>query len=457
MKNSSAAFFEIFFLVFVASFFLTLGVDLRDQLYLRLWLGGILSAVFFIFFQKESPASKDLTVLCFFSFLGFILIRFLGTVFLIIKAGNLTPDRLLLFPQYLYSPFRWSFYFVFFLLSFCFFRTKARVHHLLWTLAGTGFFLAINAIPPFLLKGEASYLAGDGQMVYFHPLFYSCEVLSKYVFGRFSFINYVGDLIALGFFPAWGLFFREWDLWRQEKETKHLILFVTAAFFCAATALGVVLFLSRGTLICFFWALIVYLFTAFLKFPSRSQSLGVAVSLFLVLVVLFSTGTLKKGWNEIRTLQTESEKTKESISTNREGARRAVRIYLSHPLLGVGTEGYLNFSLRYGSPKPAGESHPSWVMADHKAMCHYLQVLAEEGIGAFFYFLFLLAYFFESIRGFFKTKSRFQFISSLSLFAPVFMVLSHAAINHLMQQFSISILTYIFMGATLALFRPDFE
>ena len=90
-------------------------------------------------------------------------------------------------------------------------------------------------------------------------------------------------------------------------------------------------------------------------------------------------------------------------------------------------------------------------------MCHYLQVLAEEGSGAFLYYLFLLAYLAEMAKGLWGTQSRFKFIMGLSLFAPVLMILMHAAINPLMQRFSTSMLVYMTMGAGLGVLRKDFE
>ncbi len=318
----------------------------------------------------------------------------------------------------------------------------------------------MNAIPALLIKGHAGYLGADGKPGFFYPAFYFNDYLSKYLLSRFSHVNYTGDVIAFGVFPALGLFFYALYLFREKRE-KPLASCTLPALFCGVTALAVILFFSRGTIICFSMAFLVYLLTLFVKFPSRIQSIFTLAALVLVLIFLFWAGNLGKVWNEIGTLQRETEvtNTHTSSSTNREGARRALRIYRAYPLWGVGTDGYSNVSLRFATEGTAIRNLDSdfMAMAEFRAMCHYLQVLAEEGIGAFFYFLFLLAYFFESIRGFFKTKSRFQFISSLSLFAPVFMVLSHAAINHLMQQFSISVLVYLLMGATLALFQPDFE
>ena len=96
-------------------------------------------------------------------------------------------------------------------------------------------------------------------------------------------------------------------------------------------------------------------------------------------------------------------------------------------------------------------------LSDFESMCHYAHLLAEEGIGAFIYFLFLLVYLAQSISGLWRAKSRFQFLAGLSFLSPVIMVLGHGAFNHLLQRFSMSMLLYISMGATLGVLSRSFQ
>src|SRR3989338_3953686 len=92
-----------------------------------------------------------------------------------------------------------------------------------------------------------------------------------------------------------------------------------------------------------------------------------------------------------------------SFSINREGAHRAIEIYKHSPVWGVGTRNYRHASLAFARP-----GTESWAMSRLQAMCHYLQLLAEEGIGAFIYFLMIGVYFFEMSRGLIRADGRFQ-------------------------------------------------
>ncbi|MBI2167688.1 MAG: O-antigen ligase family protein [Candidatus Omnitrophica bacterium] len=435
---------EFGLLLYIVSFFLTLGSDFPHQVYARMWAGGTLFALSIPLIVKKirTGIPQSFVVRFFLCFLAFELIRSLC-----LRGPYFVPSLV------------WFFYFGFFILSYFFFEERGRVRHLLWTLGGSGFFLALNAIPPFLIRGSSGYPLTNGTSAFFHPLFYSHETVAKYVMGRFAHANYTGDVIALGFFPALGLLFYSLNRLRRRKshskETAKVSMASLAlpAIFVATTALAVIWIRSRGTVLCFSAAFLVYLFCLLLKFPSRTQMVSSFAALLLIAGFLIWAGDIQATWKELQTVEKEFDASRPaSLSTNREGAKRALAIYGAHPLWGVGTGGYSKVSERFATPGTEQDA-----MVKFKAMSHYGQLLAEEGSGAFFYFLFLGSYLFEVARGLRKTQSRFQFTAGLSLFSAVLMVLLHASIQYLMQRYSISMLVYILMGASLRVLQPDFE
>ncbi|MDD5671657.1 MAG: hypothetical protein PHN49_08465, partial [Candidatus Omnitrophica bacterium] len=213
---------------------------------------------------------------------------------------------------------------------------------------------------------------------------------------------------------------------------------------------------SRGAIMCFSGAFLFFLLALFIKFPSKVQMISMITIFLIVAGFLLYAGNLKGVWKELQTVEGEFGEGKESLvsfDANREGARRAMAIYRAYPFWGVGTWGYDAVAKKFATPGTYDEIR----LIKFRIMCHYLTILAEEGIGAFVYYLFLLAYFYEILIGLIKTKSRFQFVSCLSLFAAVIMVLAHAGINHLMQNWTTAMLAYIFMGASLGILRRDFQ
>lgn len=435
---------EFGLLLYVASFFLTLGSDFPHQVYARMWVGGILFALSVPFLLKKikSAVPHSWTFRFFLCFLAFEVIR-----------------SLLLRGPYIAPLLAWFFYFGFFILSYFFFEERGRAKRLLWTLGGSGFFLALNAIPPFLIRGNSGYPTGSGSAAFFHTVFYFHEAVGKYVMGRFAHANYTGDVIALGFFPALGLLFYSLNLLRRKKNHSQQTAKVSIAslalpaIFVATTALAAIWIRSRGTILCFSASFAVYLFFALLKYPSRMQLTVSLAALLLIVGFLLWAGDIQATWKELQTVETEFNPSgSTSLSTNREGAKRALAIYRAHPLWGVGTSGYSRVSEQFATPGTEEDA-----MVKFKAMSHYWQVLAEEGAGAFLYFLFVGGYLFEAVRGLRRTQSRFQFTAGLSLFCAVLMVLLHASIHYLMQRYSISMLVYTLMGASLRVLRPDFE
>lgn len=466
-KNLGRILYEAAFLFFVLSLFLILGSDVSPQWEARMVYAAGLLILFLLVFRRDvaSTSAQSPALLFFLAFLGFEIFRALWAAW---QGGvkGLSDGLFLPLLRYGSSPLIWSHYAGLLAMTLFFFRTRRRAHHLLWILCFGGFVLALNAIPPLLARGEYGFVQPGGDSAFFHPLFYSVGPVSKYLMGRFAHPNYTGDVMAVGAFSSLGLFIYFFGIFHEKRrfQEKHwqnavslLTILGTLTF---STILAVVAFLSRGTILCFFFALLFFLLANLVKFPSRAQFLALGSAVLLTAGVLIWAGNLPNVFEELGTLKDEKESTivQGSFFVNQEGMRRALRIFREYPLWGVGTDGYQSLSLFFATP--GTEFNPSSrtiEMAKFKAMSHYFQLLADEGGGAFLYFAFIVAYLVEVPRRLFQVTSRFQFLAGLSLFAPVLMFLSHASFNHLMQRFSISSLVYLLMGASLAVLSCEFH
>lgn len=442
--------------VFIVLLFLTLGTDPPDLIKVRIGFGVFVLAGFVLLWRRERVKSllKNSTVFFFLGFLGFEILRSGWAVWLANVKG-IEESVILPLHRYIFSPLPWLFQFGFFTGAFTLFRNTGRANRLLWVLSWTGFFLAMNAIPALLISGRAGYAASTGGAGFFYPLFYFHEIIPRYVMGRYFHPNFTGDVIALGCFPALGLVFYSLELLRGKKRAVSPAQLILPATSLGVTASAVILFFSRAAIVSFAAAILFFLAAILLKFPSRIHAILVAVLFFSLTGFLLWAGNLQGAWKEVQTLEREKEfqKGEGSFAANVEGAKRALRIHRSHPLGGIGTGGYESVSLLSATPG----TEEKMKLVQFRAMNHYLHKLAEEGMGAFLYFAFLVSYLIEAAKGFFRTRSRFQFITALSLFAAVLMVLTHAAVNHLMEFFSVSTLVYLLMGASLGVLRKDFE
>ncbi len=442
--------FQFAFLFFVASFFLKLGSDTLEQPVLRIAYLVFLTLGLLLTFSQSGfpPLLQSPTVVLFLLFLGFEVTRMAWATWQMGVKG--TADSLMLpLNRYLASPVTWSLYIGFFLISFFLFRRRNETQRLLWMLAGCGFFLAVVAIPPLLIKGLGfvGYAGPSGRISYFPPFFYFHPVVGKYLIASYANSNYIGDVVAMGFFPALGVF-----LYRLQQK-KSFTSLALPGLFVATEGLAVILFFSRSTIVCFGAAFAFFLLLALLKFPSRIQFAFSGLAFLLVVGFFLWAGNVNKTWKELQTLQGEtSESTVTSFWVNREGIERSIAIYRTFPVWGVGTRGYESVSDLYAT---VGVSDVP--MASFKAFCHYLQTLAEEGAGAFLYFLFLAVYVLEAGWKLFRTKSRFQFMAGLSLYSVALMILAHATGKPVMDYFAIAAPVYVLMGATLALLASDFE
>ncbi len=470
MKNLKLFFksqFELLFLAYLLSFFLTLGTDHTPQVFLRMVWGGILIGASFILFGKRSGEGsfKNVASLLFVTFFVFELIRSLWAGWGLRTA----PEGLdyLIHRQRLVSPLKWFFYLGFFNLSYSFFSEKKKLYHLFWLLAWAAFFLALNGIPPLLRETHhAGYENPHGGYVFFWPPLYFSKSVSDYVLGWVYQSNYTGDIVALGFFAAFAIFLYAFQMACEknrysEEERKYLSATTLGMppLFVGTIALATLLFNSRGTILSFALTLVLYFLSLLLKFRSKSQLFISGLAAVFIFGFFAWAGNPAGTLKELQTIQEETDPhTQKSFIANVEGAQRAVAIYRAYPIWGVGTDGYEKVSEHFATEKSrqATERRGAYQLAQFKAMSHYLQILAEEGLGAFLYGLFLIAYAWILISRLICVKSRFQFIAALSLAAPVFLILVHASFGFLMQQFSVSMLVYSLMGASLGALRRDF-
>lgn len=439
--------FEVAFLVYIASFFFMLGADLPKPVYTRAYVGAGL-VVFYLFLCRKDLVWKrcELVPALFFAgFIGYQLVHW----FVGIGSEKSALNHMFLA--------LWLVYLGCFAMAFFLFTSTRAVTHLQWVLAWSGFVLAMNAIPTFLVRGHAGYSMDDQWVGFLHPFFYANPTLSTYVFGRYAHPNIVGDVIALGFFPALGLLFYSLHALKTRRSgavsSVRYTTLILSGLFAATTALAVIWLRSRGTLVCFLALFLFFQVVAVAKFSSRTQWIAVAVALSLITFFLIWAGDIQATWKEMQTLQNEVDTAKQGSSLeNREGAKRALAIYRAHPFWGAGPEGYPALSRRFATP---GTEHME--LASLTPLCHYLKLLAEEGVGAYLYFCFILAYYVRIGLGLFHTRSRFQFLAGLSLSVAVSQILMHAFINHLMQNFAVSLPVYVLMGASLAVFRDCFD
>lgn len=456
-KTGHRFIFGIFFLAFIASFFLTLGSDDPAQVYFRMFYGGCLLLFFFIAkINYKLPLEFPKLIFIFiFAFILFQLVRLGITSFYVFSSETRSLDPFTF--RCLKAPLGWLFCFAFFTVSFLFFDCKAEAKRLLWLMAWSGFFLAMNVIPAVFLYGRPWYQLTPDKAVFFYPMFYGLPFLGKYILGSFVHVNYTGDLIAAGAFGALGiLWYGMKQMENKENRDKHghLVSITTLSFtFLLITALGVFFLLSRGTILSFTISLLLFFLIVLIKYPSRMQLTVSFISVIALLGILFWSGNLTLAIKELGTLHREMQPSKEdSFATNIEGMKRSVRMFKANPVWGVGTGGYKELSEGFASP---GTENLSLVR--FKSMSHYFQLLAEEGLGAFIYYLFLIVYFIVMVRSFSEISSRFQFLSAAALFSVIIMIMIHASINHLMERFSISALVYMLMGASLGICRKDFN
>jgi len=409
------------YFLFIALLFLALGSDSTSMIRIRAFVGLSLGVpLVLLLWKKEVKLQMNLPMLMLIFFGVYQCLRFLLHKWAILELDDQNLDL------YRQGLIQWSIAIGVFYISFISFNRRVQIGKIAAVYVGMGFFLAMNAIPALYQFGRSFYPVSDYEEVFFYPFFYKIPFFEQYVFGKFAHPNYTGDVIALGFFTALAamlyLFMHLSDQKQDPQASaeegsrqKRITTLLLCLMITLVLAAAIFLLNSRGTITCFALCFMIYLTGFCVKFPSRKSVFFVIILFIGTVFFLAWRGNLQKAWFEVLTLQQEFESTSSgkatSYSSNIEGGRRALRIYQDHPVWGSGTGGYGRYAKNYGSSSdtPLGKKS-RFSLADHQSMNHYLQKLAEEGLGALFYYLFLLFYFIEAVLRCLRTKSRFQFL-----------------------------------------------
>ena len=470
-KKAAQTISSVMLLVFIALLFPLLGTDNPTLVEPRLWLGLFVFFFFIVIHCKEGLLEDNITVrVAAYTFLAvpiFAGIRALWAYF-VVHQTPVSNNPFLPLHLYIQWPTHWLFYFTAFVTGYLAFRTKLRAWSALNLMGWMGFFLAVNALPALLLTGKTSYIDIHDKRGFFFPVFYTWDWVSEHAMNRFAHPNYVGDIMAFGFFAALGLVLYCVHVLRLRKKGADLndrleqklssvpIPFILLrGTLAVAMATAIFMLMSRGTIVSFILTVLIIGLILCVKFFERLPWAAALLAVSLAVGVLGWAVNFEKVFSEIQSLSTEMQSQEDrgtkSIDTNIEGQKRAWVIHQAYPVWGVGTKGYEALARYFAQTKDP------FSFADVRAMNHYLQTLAEEGVGAYFYFAFLIVYLLELFKGLFLTRSRFKFVVSLSFFAPVLMVFIHAFFNHLMEGFGMRAMVYLNMGASLSVLRTDFK
>lgn len=466
-KTSGESFLEVFFVYLFSFLFtlllLTLGSDTTNQKIFRMSLCLLFVIPLVLQYKKSRVISLRVDGPAFL-FAIVVIFQIVRAGFFYINPSLLADDQINFYQE---SLFRWSCYFIIFTASSMIFTSKRFVNWFSNVLLASSFFIAINAIPALFAntQGTAGYEIEGGGRVFFYPLFYFHDWVGKFFLGKFAHPNYTGDLIAIGFFVAMGTatyLVREF-LDRKKKQDLEFNLDVRRnflasilfrVFIASVVATAAVMFFSRGTILCFAVVVLIYFVSLMIRFKSIFiTTLSILLVCGTCAFVAWSVDT-KELFQEMQTLEGEMDSEQlSSFSSNREGFKRAIGIYKDHKIWGVGTRGYKQYSELYASE---GTLKTLW-FTKNQSMNHYVHTLAEEGLGAWFYFAFVICFFIFVMHGLISTRSYYKFVMILSYLAPVVMILLHATFNHLMQRFSMSMIVYALMGVCLGLCREKFK
>lgn len=468
-KHFPPLLFKGVFLLLIILFFLSVGAESAGHIQVRMILTGILCGSFIVFFRYLSDSFKPGPST--YAFLAILIFEIVRAVAAGLHVPGFDPDTLKN-GLYIKSILIWGTYFVGFFAVVSSANRKSFSLDYLKINAAMAFLISMMIIPQLLRTGN-QHIVLNNKYYFFYPALYFKSWVGDYLLTPYSHSNRTGDIIAIGFFSSLGLLFYSFLQFKERiktaisylekpnaQEWSTFFLYIAASFVMGA---GILLLFSRGTISSCAIVFLVYFFAISLKFPSKTQWFF----LFFILAtggLFFSwAGNLNKAWKEIQTLKVEKEamnsdlnqekQKSRSIYMTQEGIKRSLRIYKKYPVWGVGTNGYKQVAGRYSS----GGEYDSLTIPKFTAMCHYLQLLAEEGMGAFLYYIFLILYFIELSWGLIRTQSQFKFVAAISFAAPALSILIHSSFIEMMQRFNVAMPVYLLMGAALAVLRKDFQ
>ncbi|MFZ5801711.1 MAG: O-antigen ligase family protein [Candidatus Omnitrophota bacterium] len=271
----------------------------------------------------------------------------------------------------------------------------------------------------------------------------------------------MGDLVAIGVFLGAASFiyaFVQFDREGSRRASRSRVNLFEILFPMLAVGLGtlsILGFFSRGSISWFVMAVLVFVSVLLWKLQASRVWLAAGMAGLLVVGYFFSSGSFKSTFQEVQTLENEI-KSPTSFSENLHAGKIALAMHREFPVWGVGTDGYLRLYPLIQEKTGLRPDH-RMTLAEDYAMNHYLQIWAEEGVGAYLYYLFLILFFAEVISGLLHAASRYQFIIGLAIFSWLVMVHGHATIHPLLENFNMNILVYTFMGACLGILHPKFS
>ncbi len=442
---------EVLLGIFTSLLFLSLNSNLPEIIIPRIFFGVLFTAAV-LFYSR--PALKVILISPVFIGGAFLLFELVKAVW----GGSLIfsnkETSALFTAAYGQGLLFWIFQAAVFSSVFYFTKEKIRVFHFLKTLIFISLFLSLNELGP-LLKNGYGYEVWPQKDAYFHPWVYQFVPFSKYIFSRWCNMNWAGDFISFGIFSGLGLVF--YDLYSavEKKERVNWTLTTSLCFITAVNAAVLFLLKSRGSLVCFAGAFLVFFLFILLKWSFRYKGIFTAVFVVFFSGFVFWAGNFKGALKEVQTLSEEVKaKTDGSWIINLEAKRRALGMFQTRPFFGVGRDNYDKFSEEFAS---LGVDDDRRSMANYTAMSHYYEMMAEEGSGSFIYFSFLAYFILWTSWKILTARSQFKVLAGTSLLAAVVMVLGHASINDLMERFGMITLVFVVLGVLAGLFREDFD
>ncbi len=367
---------------------------------------------------------------------------------------------------FLYAAVLWSFYFGVFTAYLLYCSSKRGLIQLSSSLFFGSFLVALNAIPALLLRGEPGYqAAGTGRTGFFWPFFYQWPWLEHYGVTRYWHVNIAGDVLVAGFFPALAMACYTVHVLRlrhrkeklmpsDESFARHPFFLVLYLFIAFVLLSAILLLFSRGTILSLVCSLSIFVICLLAKFRKKIPPLILGVTLFAGLVFGTWAGNLPKAIRETLTVSQEKGGKGSSSMANVKGMQLSIALCRGHAVWGIGTNGYEEKSAAYDPDWVSGQPKQTYHL---RAFSHYFQVLAEEGGGAFLYFLFLFAYVAEMIAGLWRTRSRVKFFFGLAFFCAAISFLIHAGFGFLMESPATSFFVYLLLGVSLAVVKKNFS
>ncbi|MFZ5801707.1 MAG: O-antigen ligase family protein [Candidatus Omnitrophota bacterium] len=449
-----------FFSALLGALFLSKGYDSFALAELRCLLVFSTLVLFLVFANSDVRLSLRRIPLCFGMFCVFCIYQIirLGFAYFLSATSN-GPDKdvkIVLVENFTQQPIVWFFCLGTMALAYVFSASRKRAVGIVSVSIGMVLFLCSLSLPSLITRGSLSAydirlnpFASD--WLYFHP------AVEKYLISNRFHANWIGEVLAVGFFLSISYFIYSFMQFDDEKKMRpikgqiHLIQILIPALTIGSSFIAILAFNSRGTIIFFLMGVITFIGGCILKYRSRRIFIPCVLIACLLFLFLKTNIDFKATLQEVSTLQDEMEEP-QSFAHNIRGANYAVEMFKENPVWGVGTKGYYPYRKTFKKTSPQNV-----YMADYKAMNHYLTILAEEGLGAWFYFLFILVFFIESVLMLQRTPSRFQFLFGMGFFVPVLMILGHASISFMLDHVNMSLLLCALMGACLGILSPGFR